>query len=187
MSSTVNGPAPVPRIALGSDHAGFALKEMLKGRLFAAGYELIDLGCASSEPVDYLPVTLAAAHALVSGRCARAILACGNGYAMAMLANRVPGVRAAVCHDAFTARTCRTMGNANLISLGARVLGSELAWDLVQLWLSSEFAEHEPRYVRRLAQVERFEQKIVTSDWRATLERVVAESLGTQREKGREA
>jgi ribose 5-phosphate isomerase B len=187
MSSTVNGTEPTLKIALGSDHAGFALKETLKVRLSAAGYGVVDLGCTSEQPVDYLPVTLSAAQALVSGQCARSILVCGNGYAMAMLANRVPGIRAAVCHDAFTARTCRTMGNANLISLGARVLGDELAWDLVQIWLASEFAEQEPRYVRRLAQVEEFERRIVAPDWSATLERVVVESRVPQDRKGRQA
>jgi ribose 5-phosphate isomerase B len=160
------------KVALGSDHAGFALKEYIRQKLEEEGkVEISDLGCYSPEVVDYPPVTLAVASAVARGEVERGILFCGNGYAMAMLANRLPGARATVCHDCYTARACREQGAANIISLGARVIGQELALELVRIWLASEFAgDRVPRYARRLAEVERLDKLLTHPAWQENLQ-----------------
>jgi ribose 5-phosphate isomerase B len=126
-------------IAIASDHAGFKLKQYLLAQFAREKVDFIDCGCISEDRVDYIGYTLKVVSLIADSTCERGILLCGNGFAMAMLANRVPGMRAAVCHDAYTARTAREMGNANIISLGARVVGLELAWELTRIWLNSEF------------------------------------------------
>jgi len=162
------------RIAIGSDHAGFALKQFLKPSLEQQGHQIVDCGCHTPERVDFPEYTLKVVWEMVSGNCERGIYTCGNGYAMAMLANRVPGMRAAVCHDAFTARTSKEMGDSNIISIGARVVGPELAWDLVQIWLRSEFrGKTVERYARRLEQVSEFDKLFASDDWREALEHYV--------------
>jgi len=158
------------KIALCSDHAGYELKETIKIRLAQKGYELVDVGTQSAGRVDYVPYTLEVVQLMAAGICDRGIFFCGNGFAMAMLANRFPGMRAAVCHDVFTARTAREMGNANCISLGARVVGVELAWDLTNTWLKSEFlGETVERYARRQQQLAAVEQQFIQADWQDKL------------------
>ena len=162
------------KVALGNDHAGFDLKEYLKPRLVEAGVEVVDCGCYSRDPVDWAEYTLKVVWELVSGNCDRGIYTCGNGYAMAMLANRVPGIRATICHDSFTARSTKEMGDSNVISLGARVIGPELAWDLVQIWLKTEFlGKNMPRYARRLEQLAEFDKLFARPDWKQRLEEYV--------------
>lgn len=163
------------RIALASDHAGYPLKEAVARWIREAGSEPVDCGCDGLEPVDYLEFTLAAVSQLTSGQCERAILLCGNGYAMAMVANRFPGVRAAVCHDPYSARTVVEMGGANTLSLGARVVGPDLAGELVRIWLESRFRADVERYVRRLEKLEAFDRSLAATGWRPTL----AESAGS--------
>ena len=159
------------KVALGSDHAGFALKEYIREKLEEEGeVEISDFGCYSPEVVDYPPVTMAVASAVARGEVERGVFFCGNGYAMAMLANRLPGVRATVCHDCFTARACHEQGAANTISMGARVIGPELALDLVHIWLASEFAGQVPRYARRLAEVEQLDTLLTHPAWQQNLE-----------------
>jgi len=163
------------RIAVGSDHAGFALKEYLKPRLKDAGVEIVDCGCNSADRVDYLEYTLGVAWELVSGHCELGIVVCGNGYGMAMVANRIPGIRAAICHDAFTARTSKEAGDSNIISLGARVVGPELAWDLVQIWLKAEFkGKTVHRYARRLEELAKLERLIAAAGWQDALEKYMS-------------
>ena len=163
------------KVAMGSDHAGFALKEFLKPRLAAANVEVVDCGCHSAERrVDFPEYTFKVVWELVSGNCERGIYTCGNGYAMAMVANRIPGMRATICHDAFTARTSKEMGDSNIVSMGARVVGPELAWDLVQIWLNSEFRGNEvARYARRLEELAELEKLFAAPDWRDALENYV--------------
>lgn len=162
------------KIAIGSDHAGFALKQFLKPRLEEAGHEVVDVGCYSPERVDFPEYTLKVVWNMVSGNCERGIFTCGNGYAMAMLANRIPGMRATTCHDAFTARTSKEMGDSNIVSIGARVVGAELAWDLVQIWLKSEFrGKTVPRYARRLEQLAELDKRFAAVGWRDALEEYV--------------
>jgi ribose 5-phosphate isomerase B len=161
------------RVALASDHAGFELKEFLKPRLGVLDVAIVDCGCFSKERVDYFDFTLVAARSVLDGSCDIAIGACGNGFAMAMLANRLPGIRAAVCHDVLSARTVREMGNANFLAFGARVVAPETAWELARLALQSEFRGDEtPRYARRLERLAALERSILRPDWQHALERL---------------
>ncbi|MFI5282525.1 MAG: ribose 5-phosphate isomerase B [Candidatus Dormibacterales bacterium] len=126
-------------IALGSDDAGFPLKEAIKGYLEAEGHEVLDYGCDSTDPVDYPDVALEVARAVARGEHDRAILVCGTGIGMAITANKVPGVYATVAHDAYSAAKARTSNNTQVLALGARVVAPELATTLVGIWLKSEF------------------------------------------------
>ena len=159
------------RIALAADHAGFELKKSVGRMLADAGHETVDCGCHGPEPVDYIDPTLGLVQEMVSGACERGVCLCGNGYAMAMLANRFPGIRAAVCHDSFSARTVVEMGAANVISIGARVVGRELALELVEIWLASEFRSDVERYARRLERLEALERELAVPEWRSVLRR----------------
>jgi ribose 5-phosphate isomerase B len=159
------------KLALAADHAGFELKQSVGRMLAEAGHEIVDCGCHGIEQVDYLDPTLALVEQMVSGACERGICLCGNGYAMAMLANRFPGIRAAVCHDSFSARTVVEMGAANVLSIGARVVGEELALELVEIWLASRFRSDVERYARRLERLEALETELVVREWRAVLAR----------------
>jgi ribose 5-phosphate isomerase B len=127
-------------IAIGSDEAGFHLKEELRRHLETSGYEVVDYGCHSTDPVDYPDVALEVATAVAAGHHDRAVLICGTGIGMAIAANKVPGVYAANAHDPYSAARARMSNNAQVLSLGARVVGTELAKTLVDVWLKSEFA-----------------------------------------------
>jgi RpiB/LacA/LacB family sugar-phosphate isomerase len=167
------------KVALATDHAGFVLKEYIKARLLEEGFEVVDCGCHSTKPVDYPPYALSLAWQVVSGNCERGIGFCGNGFTMAMLPNRIPGIRATICHDAFTARTSKEMGDSNIISLGARVVGCELAWELVRIWLNAEFlGKAVPRYARRLAELQELEQLFADPHFRERLEEYVGKTTG---------
>ena len=163
------------KLALASDHAGYQLKTYIISHLTQDGIDFIDCGSDSDEVVDYIDYTLKVIQLIARDECQRGIFFCGNGYAMAMLANRAPGMRAAVCHDAFTARTALEMGGANIISLGARVVAPELAWELVSVWLQSRFrGEDTPRYARRLRRVADVEPLFARSDWQGQLANYLA-------------
>jgi ribose 5-phosphate isomerase B len=127
-------------IAVGSDEAGYALKEELKGYLNEQGYEVTDYGCPSPDPVDYPDIAIAVAKAVATGRHERAVLVCGTGIGMAIAANKVPGVYATVAHDPYSAAKARTSNNAQIISLGSRVVAPELAKTLLRTWLEAEFS-----------------------------------------------
>lgn len=139
------------RIALASDHAGFALKEEIKVHLARAGHELQDCGAFSSEPSDYPDFGRDAARRVSSGKAERAVLICGSGIGMCMVANRVSGVRAAVLRDAKDAELARSHNDANVACLGARITGSDAARALVESFLAAPFdgGRHEAR-VRKI-------------------------------------
>lgn len=126
-------------IAIGSDEAGFALKHRVANALREAGHEVKDFGCYSPDPVDYPDVALAVAEAIARGEHLRGVLICGTGIGMAIAANKVPGVFAAQVHDPYSAERARASNNAQVMTLGARVVGPELALSLVHIWLESEF------------------------------------------------
>jgi RpiB/LacA/LacB family sugar-phosphate isomerase len=159
------------RIAVAADHAGYDLKETIVRGLAEDGHQPVDCGCHGQERVDYFDYTLEVVAKIVADECERGICLCGNGYAMAMLANRFPGIRAAVCHDSFTARTVVEMGDANVISIGARVVGAELALELVRAWLASHFRSEVERYARRLERISALERELVAPGWRSVLAR----------------
>ena len=134
-------------IAIGSDHAGFALKNVIKAQLEEWGYAVKDYGCYSEEAVSYPLYGQAVAEAVAEGKHERGILICGTGIGMAITANKVAGIRAAQCHDVYSAERARKSNNAQIMTMGARVIGPELAKALVRGWLDSEFAgEASPGY-----------------------------------------
>jgi ribose 5-phosphate isomerase B len=146
------------RIAIASDHAGYRLKEIVIDHLKSAGHEVMDLGTNSEDPVDYPPFCAAAARAVVRGPAEVGIVIGGSGQGEQISANKVHGARAALCHDEFTARLSRQHNNANVLSLGARVLAPELALVIIDTWLEAEFegGRHVAR-VEEIADIEREE------------------------------
>ncbi len=145
-------------IALGADHAGFPLKEDLKSWLIGRGYEVVDCGTQSTESVDYPDYAAAVASALTAGKAGRGVLVCGSGIGMAIAANKVPGIRAAACTDAYTARLSREHNDTNVLTLGARITARDSAIEILEVWLAAAFAggRHVQR-VDKLGSIERGE------------------------------
>ncbi|MCL2459364.1 MAG: ribose 5-phosphate isomerase B [Desulfobulbus sp.] len=135
-------------IAIGCDHGGFDLKKALIPILEQAGHSVVDLGCFAEESVDYPDFADRVCAAIGERRCQRGILICGTGIGMSIAANRHRHVRAALCHESFTARMGREHNDANVLCLGARVLGTALAQEIVKVWLAAEFAGG--RHLRRI-------------------------------------
>lgn len=146
------------RIAIGCDHAGYALKEELKAFLLAAGHEVHDHGTDSEEPVDYPAFCAAAARSVVSGDADRAIVLGGSGQGEQIAANKVDGIRAALCHDVHLARLSREHNDANVLAMGGRVVAAAYAKEIVTVWLATPFegGRHVPR-LEQLAAIERGE------------------------------
>ena len=126
-------------IALASDHAGFALKEELKAELESMGYAVLDLGAYDEGSVDYPDFGKAMAEAIETGKAERGVLVCGSGIGISIAANRSTKVRAALCHDETTARLSRQHNDANVLALGARIIGGEVAKDCLKTFLQTEF------------------------------------------------
>ena len=149
---------PTP-IALAADHAGYELKEALKGYITSLGYQTIDDGTFHPElPDDYPDWAEALAERIQKGEAKRGILICGSGVGVCVAANKIPGIRAAICHDAYSARQGVEHDDMNVLVLGARIIGSELARDLVHNFLGAAFSNEE-RHVRRLGKVNAIERK----------------------------
>ena len=147
-------------VALGADHGGYALKEMLKAYLAELGYRVVDCGTHSAEPVDYPDLAYAVARLVSSGEAWRGIVVDGAGIGSAMAANKVPGVRAALCYDHATAINSREHNDANVLTLGAGLIGPSLAKQIAQTWLATPFGggRHQRR-VDKIAEIERRFQK----------------------------
>ncbi|MGV1099255.1 ribose 5-phosphate isomerase B [Thiovibrio sp. JS02] len=128
------------KIAIGCDHGGIALKEEIVAVLKEMGQEIDDRGCYSTESVDYPEFAKVVCSRVQSGVADRGILICGTGIGMSMVANRFDGIRAALCHELFTARMSREHNDANVLCLGARVVGPGLAVEIVRTWIGTEFA-----------------------------------------------
>jgi ribose 5-phosphate isomerase B len=143
------------KIALASDHAGYAYKEEIKEFLTAAGHEVVDFGTDSEESADYPLFIRPAAEAVAAGECDRAIVLGGSGNGEAMAANRVPGVRCALCWDERTARLAREHNDANALSLGQRLISRETALAIVKVWLETPFEGG--RHVRRIQMIDQTE------------------------------
>ena len=135
------------KIAIGSDHAGFELKERIKDLLIKENLQVHDEGCYSTDSVHYPDVGKSVARLVSSGEFNRGVLICGTGLGMSMVANRFPGVRAALCHELFTARMSREHNDSNILCIGGRVVGVSLAEEMVRVWLATPFAggRHEER------------------------------------------
>lgn len=136
-------------IALGCDHAGYSLKEAIKAYLDSVGEKYTDFGTYSEEAVDYPVYAAKAAHAVADGECDKGILCCGTGIGISIAANKVKGIRAAVCSDAFSAEMTRKHNDANILCMGARVITTEKALELVRIFLTTD-ALHEERHMRRV-------------------------------------
>jgi ribose 5-phosphate isomerase B len=143
------------RVAIGSDHRGFALKEALKEPLTELGHEWVDFGCRSEEPVDYPDIARPLAEAVAAGEYQRGILICGSGVGMSIAADKVKGVRAALCENSFTARLARQHNDANVLCLGSWCIGQGLAEDIVRVFLSEDFEGG--RHARRLEKIRAME------------------------------
>ncbi len=128
------------KIALGCDEAGLTMMDMIRDYLKQKQIEVQDFGVHSVDPVDYPDIALVASEAVASGECERGILVCGTGIGMSITANKVPGVRAALCHDTYSAERARKSNDAQVLCMGARVIGPELANSILDHWLESELA-----------------------------------------------
>ena len=146
------------KVAVASDHAGFPLKARVIEELGRLGHTAVDLGTSSTDPVDYPDYSRAVAEAVLQGRAERAILLCGSGAGACVAANKFKGIRAATCHDPFSAHQSVEDDDVNVMCLGARVVGSELAVELVRRYLEAKFSGFE-RHRRRLAKIAGFEQE----------------------------
>jgi ribose 5-phosphate isomerase B len=146
------------RITIGSDHAGFDLKKVLIEHLPQSGHQVIDVGTNSTAPVDYPDFAEAVSLSLPRGECDRAVLICGSGVRAAVAANRIPGIRAGICHDGYSAHQSVEHDDVNVLVLGARVVGVELAKDLCTTFLNARFTAEE-RHRRRLPKTLSIEQR----------------------------
>ena len=146
------------RVAIGSDHAGYDLKVHLVASLERLGHDVVDLGTHSTAPVDYPPVCAAVGRAVVAGDADRGIVLGGSGQGEQMSANKVPGVRAALCNDLYTARMARSHNDANVLAIGGRIVGIGLADEILELWLATPFEGG--RHQRRIEQIAALERAV---------------------------
>jgi RpiB/LacA/LacB family sugar-phosphate isomerase len=146
------------RIAIGADHAGFEMKRELAAYLAGCGHQVTDVGTDSPDPIDYPDIAEAVAACVGDGRAGRGIVVCGSGAGAAIAACKCPGIRAAVCHDAYSARQAVEHDDLNVLCLGSRVIGPSLARTLVDAFLSASFSGDE-RHVRRVAKIAAIEAR----------------------------
>jgi len=146
------------RIVVGSDHGGYALKQDVADGLRRDGHDVLDVGTDSAEPVDYPDFAEAVGAAVIAGRAERGVLICGSGVGACVAANKLPGVRAAICHDSYSAHQGVEHDNMNVLVLGGRIVGQALAHDLVRAFLGARYTAEE-RHARRLAKVAALEQR----------------------------
>ena len=150
------------KVAIGADHGGFTLKGIIARYLAGKGYEVLDYGAHSAEPSDYPDYARAVSDAIRSGRADRGVLICGSGVGASIAANKFPGIRAAVCHDSFSAHQGVEDDDMNVLCLGERIIGQELAKEVVARFLAARFSGAE-RHVRRLGKVKKIEQEFMKS------------------------
>lgn len=140
-------------IAIGSDHAGYSLKQIIIQYLEQSNLSYKDYGCYNEQSCDYPVYAKKVANAIVTGECDKGILICGTGIGISIAANKIKGIRAALCHDCFSAQACREHNNANIIAMGSRVIGSGLAVKVVEEFLNTEFS-NDKRHIDRINQIE---------------------------------
>ena len=151
------------RIAIGADHAGFMMKEELAAEIRKLGHDLLDVGAHRANPTDDYPdFAEAVGKALMEGKAERGVLICGSGVGVSVAANKMPGIRAAVCHDAYSAHQGVEHDDMNVLVLGSRIIGPELARELVRTYLAARFSGEE-RHCRRLAKVDEIEHRYLAS------------------------
>jgi ribose 5-phosphate isomerase B len=146
------------RVVIGGDHAGFQLKQIIGESLRSAGHTIIDVGTDSEEPVDYPDYAEALGKIIVQGQADRGVLICGSGVGASVAINKIPGIRAGLCHDSYSAHQGVEHDEMNVLVLGARVIGIALAQELVDGFLAAQF-NHEERHRRRLQKIKALEQR----------------------------
>ncbi|MEN2985542.1 MAG: ribose 5-phosphate isomerase B [Thermodesulfovibrionaceae bacterium] len=147
------------KIAIGSDHAGYELKEIISKILKDSGHDVVDMGCDSCLSVDYPDYAVAVATAVSEGKVERGILICGTGVGMSIVANKFKGVRAALCNDLYTARMSRLHNDANVLTIGGRVVGKDLAKEIVNIWINTPFEGG--RHLQRIEKINFIERKVI--------------------------
>jgi ribose 5-phosphate isomerase B len=146
------------RITIGSDHAGFDLKKVLTDYLQKSGHQLKDVGTNDTQPVDYPDFSEAVSLSVLRGESERGILICGSGVGASVAANKIPGIRAGLCHDTYSAHQGVEHDNTNVLVLGSRIIGPELAKDLCTAYINARFTGEE-RHVRRLGKIQKIEER----------------------------
>lgn len=141
-------------IAIGSDHGGYALKQKVIGHLEAKGIQVKDVGCHSEESCDYPVFGQAAAKAVASGECEKGIVICTTGIGISIAANKVKGIRCGLCGDTFSAKMTRLHNDANMLAMGAGIVGEQMAVDIVDTFLGTDFS-NEDKHVRRIGMIEK--------------------------------
>ena len=146
------------RVVLGSDHAGFEMKQKILARVQSLGHQVLDVGTHDSSPTDYPDYAEALGMAIINNQADRGIMICGSGVGASIAVNKIPGIRGGVCHDCYSAHQGVEHDNMNVLIMGARVIGIELAYDLVGIFLDAQFSCEE-RHLRRLAKLQKLETK----------------------------
>jgi ribose 5-phosphate isomerase B len=149
------------RIVIGSDHAGFPLKEEMRVEIARLGHEVNDVGAYDTTPSDYPDFAEKVGNVLMAGGADRGVLICGSGVGVTVAANKMPGVRACMCHDCYSAHQGVEHDDMNVLVMGARIIGGALAADLLHAYLSANFQKQEPRFVRRLNKVNAIEARFM--------------------------
>jgi ribose 5-phosphate isomerase B len=152
------------KLVISSDHAGFPLKEEVRANLAQAGHEVVDLGAYNAEPSDYPDFAIKVGEALNRGDAPRGILICGSGVGVCVAANKIPGIRAAICHDTYSAHQGVEHDDMNVLVMGARIIGSALAFEVAHAFVGAVFNSSESRYLRRFKKVLAIEAKYQCGD-----------------------
>ena len=152
------------KIAIAADHAGFPLKEEVREHIRGLGHDIVDLGAFNTEASDYPDFAAAVGKELMAGRVERGVLICGSGVGVCVAANKMPGIRAGMCHDTYSAHQGVEHDDMNVIVLGARVIGSALAFEVVTAFVGAKFISNEERFTRRFKKVLAIEAKYQCGD-----------------------
>ena len=152
------------KLVISSDHAGFPLKEEVRAYVAKAGHEIVDLGAYNTEPSDYPDAAERVGLALKAGHAERGIIICGSGVGVCVAANKIPGIRAGMCHDTYSAHQGVEHDDMNAIVLGARIIGSALAFEVVDSFINAKFCANEERFIRRFNKVMAIETKYMCGD-----------------------
>ena len=153
------------KIAIGSDHAGFELKEEVRKYIAGLGHEVLDLGAYNTEPSDYPDYAEFVGRALHAKNADRGVLICGSGVGVSVAANKMPGIRAAICHDTYSAHQGVEHDDMNVLVLGSRIIGFALAFELVSAYLNAHFQSNEERFMRRFNKVKTIEARYMSKGW----------------------
>jgi ribose 5-phosphate isomerase B len=152
------------KLVIGADHAGFPLKEEVRAHLTKAGHEVVDLGAYNTEPSDYPDFAEKVGLAVKRGEAPRGIVICGSGVGVCVAANKIPGIRAGMCHDTYSAHQGVEHDDMNVIVLGARIIGSALAFEVVDSFVRAKFSANEERFIRRFNKVLAIEARYMCGD-----------------------